>query len=172
MSETAPAWALTLAYWLHMLATAIWVGGLAVLALIVIPAARKTIPGEAYGAFLGQVQRRLQSTGWFSLAVLAVTGMFQMSSSPFYKGFLAIENTWSWAILIKHLAIGLMVLFSVYATWGITPALRRLALLQSAGRQVDAAQLARLHAREELLLKLNLVVSIIVLALTAIARSA
>lgn len=172
MIESAPAWALTLAYWLHMLATVVWIGGLAVLALVVIPAARKTIPGETYAAFLGQVQNRLQSIGWFSLAVLAVTGMFQMSSSPFYEGFLAIQNTWSWAILIKHLAIGVMVLFSIYATWGITPALRRLALLQSAGKQVDAAALARLHAREDLLLKLNLAVSVIVLALTAIARSA
>lgn len=172
MSEAAPAWALTLAYWLHMLATVLWIGGLVMLALVVIPSARKTVPADAYSAFLGQVQSRLQSIGWFSLAVLGLTGMFQMSSSPFYNGFLAIDNTWSWAILIKHLAIGLMVLFSIYATWGITPALRRLALLQSAGKNVDSARLAQLHARELLLLRLNLVVSVIVLALTAIARSA
>lgn len=172
MTETAPAWALTLAYWMHMLATVLWIGGLAVLSLIVIPAARKTVPAEAYSAFLGQVQNRLQSIGWFSLAVLVVTGMFQMSSSPYYDGFLAIQNTWSWAILIKHLVIGLMVLFSGYVTWGITPALRRLALLQAAGKSIDSARLAQLHAQEVLLLRLNLVVSIVVLALTAIARSA
>ena len=98
--------------------------------------------------------------------------MFQMSSSPFYGGFLAIGNTWSWAILLKHLSIGLMVVFSAYSTWGITPALRRLAFLKSAGKEIDTTTRERYQKREELLLRLNLFVSIIVLALTAVARSA
>lgn len=170
--EAAPTWVLSILYWLHMVATVIWIGGLAALSLIVLPAARRSIPGAAYGAFLTQVQYRLQSLGWFCLAVLVLTGMFQMSSSPFYKGFLAIENTWSVAILLKHLAVGLMVVFSIYATWGIAPALRRLALVQSAGRAVDESLRDRLRLRETFLLRLNLFVSLAVLALTAIARSA
>lgn len=172
MIESAPAWVLTIAYWLHMLATVVWVGGLAALSLIVLPAARRTVTGPAYSAFLTQVQQRLQQVGWFCLLLLAVTGMFQMSSSPFYKGFLAITNTWAIAILTKHLAIGLMVLASAYVTWGLMPSIQRMALLQSKGKQVDANLQARLRKREDLLLRLNLLLSVVVLALTAIARSA
>lgn len=172
MEPSTPAWGLMVAYWLHMLATVIWLGGLAALALIVLPAARSTLPGSTYSAFLGRVEMRLQSIGWFSLGVLTVTGMFQMSGSPNYEGFLAITSLWAGALLAKHLAIGLMVLLGIFVTWGVTPQLRRLALLEAAGKAIDETERARLQQRQERLLQLNLVVSVIVLALTAIARAA
>lgn len=168
----APPWVLAIAYWLHMLATVTWIGGLAAVALLVIPAARRTVTGQAYAAFLAQVQKRLQAVGWFSLAVLILTGMFQMSSSPFYGGFLAIQNTWSIAMLLKHLSIGLMVLFSGYLTWFLAPALQRNALLLAAGKEIDPAKAARLRRQEQLLLGLNVAASVLVLLLTAIARAA
>ena len=168
----APAWVLTIAYWLHMLATVVWVGGLAALVLIVLPVVRKSVSGPAYSDLMIQFQNRLQALSWFSLAVLTVTGMFQMSSSPFYKGFLAVENVWAVAILVKHLTIGFMVLLSVYITWGISPELQRTAFLRKAGRELDTRKQARLEKREELLLRVNLYLSMVVLALTAIARAA
>ena len=63
-----------------------------------LPAARKSLSGNQYSAFLDQVSRRLQLVGWLSLAVLVGTGMFQMSASPSYRGFLAINNPWSIAL--------------------------------------------------------------------------
>jgi uncharacterized membrane protein len=172
MSLAAPAWVLAIAYWLHMLATVLWIGGLAATALIVVPAARRTVSGKEYAAFLALVQKRLQAVGWFSLVVLSLTGMFQMSSSPFYEGFLAIQNTWAIAMLLKHLSIGLMVLFSGYLTWFLGPALQRNALLLAAGKALDPARQAQYERQESLLLALNVVASVLVLLLTAIARSA
>ncbi len=173
MTETAaPPLALTITYWLHMLATVFWIGGLAALSLIVLPAARKELDDAAYGALLANLQRRLNAIAWFSLAVLILTGMFQMSSSPFYNGFLAIQNNWSVAILTKHLVIGVMILASGYITWGILPALQRTALLRAAGRTVNETQALRLQRREVWLLRANLFLSVIVLLLTAWARTA
>ncbi len=171
-TTAAPSLGITIAYWLHMLATVIWVGGLAALSLFVLPGARKVLDPPAYGALLAQMQTRLQQVGWFSLAVLTVTGLFQMSASPFYEGFLAISNPWAVAILVKHLVIGMMVLVSVYVTWGLLPSLQRTVLMRSAGRGVDEAQAASLQRREVWLLRLNLVLSVLVLALTALARTA
>lgn len=165
-----PVGVLTVIYWLHMLATVVWVGGLASLALIVLPAARKTLQGSSYSAFLQQVSRRMQQIGWLSLVVLTGTGMFQMSANPAYQGFLAINTPWATAILLKHVVIGGMVLAGAYLTWGLTPALERLALLQSRAKG-DSAELAALQRREEWLVRLNLFVSAIVLLLTAWARS-
>jgi uncharacterized membrane protein len=170
MKET-PALFLAVAYWLHMLATVAWLGGLAALALIVIPAAHKSLDADAYGIFLGRVQQRLQQVGWLCLVTLGATGMFQMSASPNYHGLLAITNTWAVAILSKHIAVLLMVVVSAYSTWGLMPAMRRMALLRSAGRAVPQAETSRLASRELLLLRLNLVLSLLVLALTAWARS-
>ncbi len=164
--------ALTIAYWLHMLATVVWIGGLTSLALLVVPAARRSLPAQEYSALLVQVQSRLQPVGWFSLAVLGVTGMFQMSASPSYEGFLAVTSGWATAILIKHLVIGLMVGTSGLMTWVILPGLRRAALLRAADQPIADAHLARLEQQETRLVIINVILSIVVLALTAWARAA
>jgi uncharacterized membrane protein len=170
-----PAWGLTAAYWLHMLATVVWIGGLAALALFVLPAARRALDPQAYAAFLDAQLRRFDPLAWFSLAVLTGTGLFQMSGNPNYTGFLAIDNRWAAAILIKHVVFFGMTGLSAYLTWGLLPRLRRLALLRSragpAGEAV-AREMQPLEARELRLLRLNLILGVIVLALTAAARAA
>ena len=172
VDPAAPPLALTVAYWLHMLATVGWVGSLAALSLIVLPAARRALEPPAFSALLARMQARLQPVAWFSLFLLAATGMFQMSSHPSYAGFLAIENTWSVAILSKHLVIGLMVLASAYLTWGLLPAIQRTALMRAAGAEIDPEQVSRLEHRETWLIWANLLLSVAVLALTAWARTA
>jgi uncharacterized membrane protein len=155
-----------------MVATVVWIGSLAALGLIVIPAARKTIDHAAYSELLARIQARMQPLGWFSLAILAVTGMFQMSANPAYTGFLAITNNWAIAILIKHLVIGLLILSSGYMTWVILPKLQRAALLRSAGQSVEVSLIQKLERDEARLLMINLILSVIVLGLTAWARAA
>jgi uncharacterized membrane protein len=164
-----PFWALGLAYWLHMLATIVWIGGLAALALVVIPVARRYLDAQSYVALLNQIQRRLDPLGWLSLVVLAGTGLFQMSASPHYQGFLAITDRWAVAILTKHLVFIVMIAVSAYLTWGIVPALGRAALLRAKGRAAPAAE--RLERQEMLLLRLNLLLGIVILGLTALARA-
>jgi uncharacterized membrane protein len=168
--KDAPALVMAIVYWLHMLATVSWIGGLMTLAVIVLPAARRTLDGAAYSAFLGRVQERLQQVGWMSLLVLGGTGMFQMSANRNYNGFMAIDNPWAEAILAKHVVILVMVGISAYSTWGLMPALRRNAMLRAAGRTVAEADVSRLARQERLLLGLNLAFSALVLALTAWAR--
>jgi uncharacterized membrane protein len=166
-----PYWALSSIYALHLLATVVWVGGLASLALLLGPSARRVLDQGTYAVMLGQMQRRLQALGWFSLLVLTVTGLFQMSANPNYKGFLAIANPWAVAILLKHLTFGGMILVSGYVTWGLYPALHRTSLQQAAGREVGA-QLARLHRQERWALWANLALAVLILAFTALARAA
>ncbi len=164
-----PEWGLIIAYWLHMLATVVWLGSLAALALLVLPSARRALDELAYASFLEMLQRRLDPIAWLCLAVLVATGMFQMSANPNYSGLFAIDNPWAVAILVKHLVIGGMVAASAYQTWGILPELRRIALRQAKG--METPELARLHKREASLLAANLILAGIVLALTAVARS-
>lgn len=165
-----PVWALSIAYWLHMLATVIWIGGLAILSILVIPSAKQALDEQAYAALLEKIQRRLDPLAWFSMLVLLGSGMLQMSSSPNYGGFLALDNSWAAAILVKHVLFILMVAISGYITWGILPALRRAALRQARGQ--DVPQIDELQHREANLLRLNLILGVLVLALTALARSA
>lgn len=162
-----PYWALSFIYWLHMLATVIWIGSLACLSLLVLPAASK-LPQDKYAGFLSNLQRRLDPLGWVCLLVLVATGMFQMSANPNYSGFLAIDNRWAAAILVKHLVFFAMTGVSAYLTWGILPRLQRVALRQSRG--LEAPEASRLQRQETWLIRLNLVLGVLILALTAIAR--
>ncbi len=152
-----------------MLATVLWIGGLAVLSLIVLPAAQKALDPESYVNLLAALQKRLDPIGWFSIIVLLASGMLQMSSNSNYDGFLSISGVWAGSILIKHLLFGLMVVISGYITWGLLPALRRAALLRASGKESPDAE--KLQKRETFLLRFNLILGVFVLLLTAIARS-
>ncbi len=163
-------WVLALSYWLHLMATIIWVGGLAMMALVAWPGARKVLgPGPQLGALVADWQRRFNPLAWLSLAVLVATGLTQMAANRNYNGFLVITNTWAAAILAKHLAVVGMILIGAYMNWSLQPALGRLALLEA--RNLPAPEAEVLRRRELSLTRLNLACGLLVLALTAVARA-
>lgn len=166
-----PTWVLAIIYWLHMLATVAWIGGLTALVVFVLPAAQKNLSVDAYAGFLFQLESRLQRLGWLCMGVLIVTGMFQLSAHPNYEGFLAITTPWASALLVKHLAVGVMIGLSAYITWGLLPALSRIEVLKLAGKSIDTSNLRRLQQREGWLMRANLLIAIIILLLTAWARA-
>ena len=166
---TTPIWALSLAYWLHMLATVAWIGGLVALVVLVLPAARRVLEADSYALFLEQLQRRLDPLAWFCLAVLLVTGMFQMSANPNYEGFLSFTNQWAISILIKHILFIGMIGISAYMTWGLLPSLRRIAIMRAKGLETQEAD--KLENREILLIRVNLILGLLILGLTALART-
>ncbi len=153
-----------------MLATVVWIGSLAALSLLILPVARRTLDRAAFSAFLGGLQQRLDPLAWMSLVVLLGTGMFQMSANPNYSGFLAIRGQWAIAILTKHLLFLGMMALSAYVTWGLLPELRRNALRQASGQAAPGAE--KLVQRELTLMRVNLILGVIILLLTAIARAA
>ena len=161
---------LSVIYWLHMLATVVWIGSLAALSLLILPVARRTLDPAAFSAFLTGIQQRLDPLAWMSLVVLLGTGMFQMSANPNYSGFLAIRGQWAFAILTKHVVFLGMMALSAYVTWGLLPALRRVALRQASGQTVPEAE--KLQQQELTLMRINLILGVLILFLTAIARAA
>ena len=165
-----PVWALTLSFWLHMLVTVTWVGGLATLSLLVFPLARRSLDHQAYAKFVRAVNKRLDPLGWFGLAAFTVTGLIQMGANPNYDGFLTVTNLWARAILIKHLAFFGIIGVSAAQTWKIAPGLERAALLRSRGKQDSSEE--TLLQRERLLMRWNLALGLLVLLLTAVARTA
>jgi uncharacterized membrane protein len=166
---TPSIWALSLIYWLHMLATVAWIGSLVTLSILVLPSAREALDAKTYVDWINHLRRRLDPLAWISLILLVATGLFQMSANPNYQGFLAFNNRWAVAMLIKHLIFLLLIGSSAYLTWGVIPKLQRAALL--AARGGDSLKAEHWQKREASLLRLNIVLGILVLAFTAIARA-
>jgi uncharacterized membrane protein len=170
MITAPPAWALALTYWLHLLATVTWIGSLAGISFLVLPAMRRSLNPEAQLVFIEAMQKRLEPIAWFSMSLLVLSGLFQMSVNPHYDGFLSISTQWSIAILTKHLLGIVMVVVSAIQTWEVIPAIRR-AIVRSKKIQ-NTDELESLRRREILLLRLNFGLSILILLATSFARAA
>jgi uncharacterized membrane protein len=166
---TPPTWALALTYWLHLLATVTWVGSLAGVSFLVLPAMKRSLNPDVQLVFIEAMQKRLEPIAWFSMSLLVITGLFQMSVNPHYDGFVSISSQWSLAILTKHLlGIG-MVVVSAIQTWEVIPAIRRAIVLSKKNKNVEDVD--RLRKREILLLRMNFGLSILILLATAFARA-
>lgn len=163
-----PAWALGLSYWLHMIVTVLWLGGLAALALWVLPALRRSLSPADYAAWLADLNRKLDPAGWLSLGLLTFTGLLQMDASPSYTGLLALENNWALAIFAKHIVFLGMIGVSAFLTWSVAPALGRAAIRRAKGVGQAADETALL--RFQRLITLNLILGGFVLLFTALAR--
>jgi len=171
---TATNWVLAFSYFLHAIATVTWIGGLALLVIVVWPAARERLaaqtPDGALLAFFDQLRRRFTPLSNLSLIVLLGTGLVQMELNPHYAGLLQITDDWGRAILGKHIVIIAMIVISAIMQWRVAPALERATLLarrsQANGERVALEQLQH---RERQLAALNLILGVLVLFLTAVA---
>jgi uncharacterized membrane protein len=169
MITPPPGWALALTYWLHLFATVTWVGSLAGISLLILPAMKRSLNTETQLVFIEAMQKRLEPIAWFCMSLLLVTGLFQMSVNPHYDGFLSTSTQWSLAILIKHLLGIVMVVVSAIQTWEVIPAIRRAILLSKKTKNAD--ELDSLRRREILLLRMNFGLSLLILLATAFARA-
>ena len=156
---------LAISYFFHLIATVVWLGGLAVFVLLIFPAGA-LVPE----ALMVRLRKRFIPLTNFSLVVLIFSGLIQMSGDPNYDGVLQFTNEWSRVILLKHLVIVGMLIVGVVMQWGIAPALDRQNLLSERGKG-DAAQVARLRRDESRLTWINVLLGAAVLGLTAWATA-
>jgi uncharacterized membrane protein len=165
---TPPSWVMAIFFWLHMLATVAWIGSLTAINLLVLPASRRTLKLFDQLSFIAALQKRLEPLAWFSMGLLLVTGLFQMSANPHYNGFLSTSTQWSLAILIKHGLAVIMAVVSAIQTWEVLPTIQRTLMKKE---NAGADELAKLQRREKILLRTNLILSTLILAATAFARA-
>ena len=162
---------LTLSFLFHLIATVVWIGGLVTLTFLIEPIASRVLTDRGEVArVLDAVQKRFQPLANLSLIVLLLTGMVQLVNNRFYRGLLQLDNVWSVAILLKHLAVGAMIALAAYVTFSVQPALRRNALLVANGVE-NPIEAARLQAQNTRLTRLNLGLMILVLVFTALASA-
>jgi len=165
-----PNWVLALIYWLHMLATIVWAGSLAALMFLILPAMKRTLNPETQLSLIEAIQKRFEPITWFSISLLVLTGLFQMSLNSHYDGFLSTSTQWSLAILAKHILGMIIVVVSAIQTWEVIPAIRRAILVSK--KQDNAAELEALQRREINLLRINFGLATLILLATAFARVA
>jgi len=142
--------------WLHLMATIIWLGGIAFILLVALPSARQVLRGEA-GGLMGEVTRRFTPLANYSIFLLLLTGIFLMAINSNISDKLL--NGWhGTAMLLKILLFLLMTGVHFYRGKVLTP---RIAKTQSDGEK------ARLQKFSLNLVWLNFGLGITVLLLSA-----
>jgi uncharacterized membrane protein len=118
----------------------------------------------------GRLRARFLPLTHFSLVVLVVTGLVQMTADPNYGGVLQFANTWTRVILLKHVAVAGMLICGLALQFAVMPGLERARLLAERGKD-DPALSERLRRSERRLTWINLALGVLVLAFTAWATA-
>lgn len=161
-------WLLTLSYFVHLLATVIWLGGLALTLIMVLPAMQTGKLGQ-----INWLAWRQAFIWWVngSLVALLISGFYQMTVDPNYGGFLVLDGIWAWAMLLKHIAYAGMVGISLYLQFGLYPAIERANLLAQKKPNIAKTQQQAQFTLEKTLVKLNGGLATAVLFFTAMATA-
>lgn len=104
---------LAVSYWLHLIATVTWIGGITFILFIAIPTAKQVLGADA-GKLLGEISKRFTPLANYSIIFIIVTGIVLTSS-----------NKWTWVFIVKHALVLGMVVVHFYRGLILAPKIAR-----------------------------------------------
>lgn len=111
---------LAAAYWLHLTATVVWIGGIFFILFIAIPSAKQVLGGEA-GKLMGEISRRFMPLANYSIMLLIITGIVLMSLNKQFSGVGFLDKNWPSIIISKHALVLGMIIIHFYRGLVLTP---------------------------------------------------
>ncbi len=133
-----------LSVFVHILAACVWVGGMVAYAVIVAPMARKLGDRRATARMLEQAALRFRPIGWTAVAILVLTGIFNVSARGWLHPALTTAAWWTAPpgslLAVKLTAVLVMAVLSLVHDVWFGPAAT--AEMQ---RDPDSARAARLR---------------------------
>lgn len=101
---------LAIARALHVLAVVVWIGGVAMVTSVILPAVRRMAKPEERIAFFESVERRFAFQARFATVLTAVTGFYMIYRLDLWERFLDIQYWWMHA-MVAVWAVFTLVLF-------------------------------------------------------------
>lgn len=122
----------TLVLWFHIVAAAVWVGGIAFLGLVMQPVTKNLIADPIERSkFLGKIGARFNTVGWGSLAILALTGLYNLvraAGGTANVPYLLLRTHFGMILDVKLAFVLGMVLITAHHTFIAGPKVRKLIL--------------------------------------------
>jgi uncharacterized membrane protein len=150
--------------WLHLIAATIWIGGMVFLAAVVVPILRRPEHRTLMIPLISQTGKRFRGIGWLCLGVLLVTGLFNLTSHGF-----GWEQVWSGQLFAsgfghtlgtKLFLVAVVLILSMIHDFFIGP--RATTVGQHAP---DSAEALRLRRQASWIGRVNLLLSLVIVAL-------
>lgn len=111
-----------IARFLHNLFTAVWVGGLLMLTLTIVPAAKQMFGSNPQAKnMVNAISKRHSVWVYVSIAGLILTGILQARLAPGFQGLMQFSNLYSAVLSIKHILAAAMVAIALYRSLVLVP---------------------------------------------------
>lgn len=144
--------------WLHLIATVLWIGGIAFLLFVAIPKTKQLLGQEA-GKLLGEFSKRFKTFADLCIVLLVVTGVgLSIINKPIYNG-IGIWNNWILLLILKHIFVFLMIFIHLF---------RNLILAKKINKESSILKKSVLQKLSLNLVKLVFIFGLIVLLLSVI----
>ena len=125
-------------YWLHLLATVVWIGGIIFILFIAIPSSKQVLGAEA-GKLMGEISKRFTPSANYSIFLLAVTGIALTGFNKQFSGIRLFENNWTAVLSLKCIIVFGMVVIHFYRGLILTP---KIGKTESASEKVSLQKLS------------------------------
>ena len=154
----------TLFDFLHILATAIWIGGMFTNFVILRPAVINTLSPADAGKLMAAVMKKTRLVVYISIVVLGITGIPLKIINENYTSIIDFENSWAIVSFIKHLCYGILVLLSVYSFEKLGPMVQKMAI------KGETVQLQQLQKKQAVIGLVAFLTAIMILILSSLMR--
>lgn len=146
--------------WLHLAAAVAWVGGIIFILHIAIPSSRQALGPDA-GKLMGEVSKRFALVANYSILTIVITGVV-LTWIRYFKGSASFEGPQAVVLYLKYLLALMMIGIHFYRGLILAPRITT----------AEPSRKPRLQKASLGLVKVNLWAGIIVLLLSAAARTA
>lgn len=150
--------------WLHILAAAVWIGGMAFLGLVLVPVVRGRGFESVRTSLLYETGIRLRRVGWVAIGLLVVTGIVNLGIrgyawSDLWDGTF-LQDGWGRMMGVKLLLVLLVLGISVWHDFFMGPRATR--VLSAGAGSTEAMRVRRVASIAG---RLMLLISLVILAI-------
>lgn len=161
----------TISYWLHLLATVIWIGGIFLILFAVLPSAKEYLGKEASG-FMSIISKKFTPFANYSILILVITGIFMISFNRGFNSLAALETIYSKILFLKILIVAVMIIIHFYRGLMLNPRIAKISSMieESSGeaREKVSSQISNLKNLSLNLVKINFGLGMIILILSGL----
>ncbi|MBI5748901.1 MAG: DUF4149 domain-containing protein [Nitrospinae bacterium] len=111
---------LAVSYWLHLIATVVWIGGIIFILFIVIPSSNQLLGVES-GKLMGEISKRFTPLANYSIILLIITGLVLTGFNKQFSGIGNFKNNWTFVLTVKHVLVLGMVIVHFYRGLVLSP---------------------------------------------------
>lgn len=111
-------------YWMHLIATVLWIGGIIFILCFAMPSSRQVLGAES-GKLMGEISKRFTPAANLSIIVLVVTGAVLAGLNRQYPGVAFLANSWSSVLMAKAIPVVGMVAIHFYRGMVLGPKIMR-----------------------------------------------